>query len=311
MKRYTQLWIGLCMGMISILAAQTPTTPPKTRIFIKEFKILSSNSIFLTGSQLTQIIFDELTKIAEFEVKYLAQGESPKPEDAPDLIVEGECQLEGNLLSLDYVIRNVGAASRVKQSISRTELDPIKIAILKNFTEIFQAVTFISEPPGAEIDIDGIRVGQTPLSLKYVLSGNHLITFNKSGYFGTYLEFLEDSRQDTVRAILTPTTQVENSSPPAPVGGMSAILNYIRYHNLFASNPHMRNLKVKGEIILAIKVNKMGKVTESKIIKSIGHEIIDKIAIEAVESVNWIPWKSNDQPIDGETRVQLKLNFGR
>ncbi|MCI0512681.1 TonB family protein [candidate division KSB1 bacterium] len=311
MKRYAQFWIGLFMGMTSILAAQPPTTPPKTRIFIKEFKIMSSNSIFLTGSQLTQIIFDELTKITEFEVKYLAQGESPKPEDAPDLIVEGECQLEGNLLSLDYVIRNVGTASRVKQSISRTELDPIKIAILKNFTEIFQTVTFISAPPGAEIDIDGIRVGRTPLTLKYLLSGNHLITINKSGYFSSNLEFLEDSRQDTVRATLTPITQVTNSTPPAPIGGMSAILNFIRYHKLFASNPEMRNLKIQGEIILAIKVDKTGKVTESKIIKSIGHEIVDKIAIEAVESVDWIPWKSNDQPTDGETRVQLKLNLGR
>ena len=39
-----------------------------------------------------------------------------------------------------------------------------------------------SDPPGAEVFVDGHRVGQTPMTLELSHKSEHVITFRKAGY---------------------------------------------------------------------------------------------------------------------------------
>jgi hypothetical protein len=64
----------------------------------------------------------------------------------------------------------------------------------------------ISDPPGAQVTVNGIGWGATPLTIRYMPFGKKLIRVTKPGYVGAErgLDFVPDRRVRSVRIQLSP-----------------------------------------------------------------------------------------------------------
>ncbi|MBN1349500.1 TonB family protein [candidate division KSB1 bacterium] len=292
---------GIVLAVASAMA-QNDAVPPKITVAIKELKMIKSTGIILSESEMTKIVFDELEKIRDFDVKYIANGNSSGDSDIADLIIDGEYELDGSLISLNYQINSNRTRMRIKQNVSQVELSEVKNEILKNITDLFSRVTFISTPPLANIEIDGIPRGTTPITFEHMLNGYHLVHVSKEDHFGTYQE-LDVSKSDTVHFMLAKQVKANEASPPTPKGGMPAIIKKVRYPQSF------KEKNIEGEVTVLVIIDEKGKVKETRIAKSIGYPELDEAAVSAIKSVKWNPSKLNDQAIEGSTQVKIKFSI--
>jgi len=96
---------------------------------------------------------------------------------------------------------------------------------------------------------------------------------------------------------------------PEPKKGMSHFYKYIS-NNFNAPNSAYKN-KIQGKIIVAFVVDKEGKITESKIIKSLGTEL-DNEAIRVLTSYeNWKPAYQQGRKVRCSYNIPIQLDFTR
>jgi hypothetical protein len=82
------------------------------------------------------------------------------------------------------------------------------------------AVTVTSEPSGAEVFVDDVRIGTTPLASAYLVDmGTRRVRFTKSGYRDvTRTEEISGGTELTWAASLAPEQEATASPPPSNVG---------------------------------------------------------------------------------------------
>lgn len=83
---------------------------------------------------------------------------------------------------------------------------------------------------------------------------------------------------------------------PAPVGGMQAIYQNIRYPDA------ARRAGIEGRVIIQFIVDENGNVTNPVVVRGIGGGC-DEAAIEAIKSVQWTPGRQRGRAV----RVQFQL----
>lgn len=83
---------------------------------------------------------------------------------------------------------------------------------------------------------------------------------------------------------------------PAPVGGMQAIYQNIRYPDA------ARRAGIEGRVIIQFIVDENGNVTDPVVVRGIGGGC-DEAAIEAIRSVEWTPGRQRGRAV----RVQFQL----
>jgi len=299
--------IPLALMLFLLLAsalAQENLQPPKIKIVIKELKLKKSTGIIISESEMTRIVFSDVENFSYFDVKFSPRVNAKEEEENIDLIIEGEYEVDENLISLKYQIKSPKTKMLIKQQILRMDLEAVKNEILKNLSELFSSVTFTSDPLDANIEIDGVKFGRTPLTVNYLQNGYHLMHVTKEGYFGAFHE-LDISKPDTIHIELQKQTTADEAIPPKPKGGMPAIIKNIKY-------PISReNIGLDGEVVVFVLVDENGNIQKTEIVKSIGREDFDNAAIAAIKSVKWNPSMLKGQPVEGATRVKIKFKSSK
>lgn len=293
----------LLFFVIGILA-QENNQIPKIKIFIKELKMTKTTGILISENEMTKIVFDEIEKVPDFEVRIVPRTTTLEELMNADLVIEGDYALDESLISLKYEIRSMKTNMRFKQSAMGVDLSVAKSEIFTNFSDLFNRVTFISEPPLADVEIDGNTVGKTPMTIKYLLEGDHLISFVKDGYFTTNVEYLDFEKKDTIRVEMTRQTFISEVVLPQPKGGIAQIIRKIQNHKKIINNSAFES-GLEGEVIATVDVDQNANVTKVEIFKSFGNSQIDEATIDAIKSVEWIPSKSNGKSISGSTRIKI------
>lgn len=79
--------------------------------------------------------------------------------------------------------------------------------------------------------------------------------------------------------------------PPSPVGGMAAIQRHVVYPEI------ARKASVEGLVILHLQIDEKGEIRRVRVMKSLGLDVMDKAAIDAVKAVKWNPAMQRDMPI--------------
>lgn len=72
-------------------------------------------------------------------------------------------------------------------------------------------------------------------------------------------------------------------TPPAPVGGLAAIQRHVRYPE------SAKRLFRQGTVIVNVLVGVEGEILATKVLRSTDFGPLDKAAVEAIESVEWLP----------------------
>ena len=83
------------------------------------------------------------------------------------------------------------------------------------------------------------------------------------------------------------------------MGGYQALKQHLIYPDI------ARRAGVQGIVVIAVYFSKMGKVVETKIIKSLGTNGCDEAAIDAIHSVKWHPAYLQEEPV----AVWMNINF--
>lgn len=88
-------------------------------------------------------------------------------------------------------------------------------------------------------------------------------------------------------------------------GGQVALVKYLS-KNIKYPVESKKN-KVKGKVVVSFVIDKIGKVTNAKIVKSLNEEC-DKEALRVISSMpDWIPGEKNGQKVD--VLFSLPINF--
>ncbi len=79
--------------------------------------------------------------------------------------------------------------------------------------------------------------------------------------------------------------------PPEPIGGLQAIMENLEYPEI------ARVSGIEGITILYLLIDEKGDLQNIKIAKSMGFDVCDQAAIEAVKKVRWKPAMQRDMPV--------------
>lgn len=297
-------FIPVLLGLLLVFQpvfSQTTTNLVKPNLAIEELKLIKSSGILISEAELTRIVFEEIANSKNFTTKFLPASYSPEDVADSDIIIEGAYELEGNLLTLNYVINLVKTKSRTKLKVNRMDLADIKKEVFDNLSEIFIKLSITSEPEGCDLSMDGVAYGKTPITIDNVITGTHLLHLTHENYFGLYQE-IDISKEQNLHYVLVAQAATTGSNPE-PEGGIDAITRRIDYPE------YLKRQKIEGEIAVLVQVNKEGKVVDTTIKTSLGNEDLDQAVIKAIKSAKWKPASMNDTPADGAT--QIRIRFGK
>lgn len=296
----TPVLLGLLLFFQPVFS-QEASAPAKPILAIEQLNLIKSTGILISEAEMTKIVFEEIANSKNFVTKFLSADYSQDDVASADIFIEGEYELEGNLLTLNYVINLVKTKSRTKLKVSRMDLADIKKEVMVNLSEIFVKITVETDPPGCNFEMDGVLYGKTPITLDNIMMGTHLIHLTHENYFGLYQE-VDISEDQTLTYSLDSQTSTIGSNPE-PEGGISAITRRIQYPD------YLKHRNLEGEVTVLVQVSKDGKVTEATIKTSQGNKDLDMAVVKAIKSVKWKPAKMNDKEVDGAN--QIRIRFGK
>jgi TonB family protein len=105
------------------------------------------------------------------------------------------------------------------------------------------------------------------------------------------------SNKDEIYYAMTDSTDCkEDANKPEFVGGNAKLFSYIADSIQY---PFVaKQLKTQGKVIVRFKVDKTGKVTDSKVVKTLDY-FLDKEALRVINTLpNWIPGTQCDKKVD-------------
>jgi len=269
---------------------------------IEQLKKIKSEGILISPTEMTQIMFEELENSRDFEIIYLQTNYDKKVIENADVLIQGEYLIESNLITVDFELIMLKTKSRLKHKVNRMELSEIKAEVLKNISGIFVELTIKSSPNFCDVEIDGINLGRTPLTIEKLLSGTHLIHLTHEGYFGLYQE-VDINKSITLNYTLEPQ-RANNATNPAPIGGIESITKNIKYPEKYQKEG------LEGDIIVLVVVNEKGDVKDTVVKKSQGDMAVDLAVIEAIKSAKWKSAKLDNKSVEGSTQLVIRFTKG-
>lgn len=88
-------------------------------------------------------------------------------------------------------------------------------------------------------------------------------------------------------------------------GGQVALVKYLSKNIKYPSQS--KKDKIKGKVVVSFIINKLGKVTQAKIVKSLNDEC-DKEALRVISNMpDWIPGEKEGKKVD--VLFSLPINF--
>ena len=84
---------------------------------------------------------------------------------------------------------------------------------------------------------------------------------------------------------------VAYDEPPAPIGGIAAILEHLVYPKIGVQ------AGIQGTVVLWVQIGENGETRQVKVAQSMELECFNEAAMKAVRSVKWKPAKQRDTPV--------------
>ncbi|MDZ7261928.1 MAG: TonB family protein, partial [candidate division KSB1 bacterium] len=244
------------------------------------------------------------SRLNQFEVELVPREGSEQNEGTSDVVISGSYKIEGNFISLDYVINLKKTRMKLMHKIDNAELPEIKKAVQRDLSAVIIDFQIHSDPPGASVVVDGKNLGETPITVKEELIGTHSVELRKEGYYGL-LQDVEVTRPETLRFSLQPEIlkSFMVDEPAQPVGGMAELQRRVVYPE-FA-----KKFGVEGTVVINVTVDADGSVVDTEVLKSLGNNGTTEAAIKAIKEVKWIPGKINNQPVKSTTNVLIRFKL--
>jgi TonB family protein len=164
-----------------------------------------------------------------------------------------------------------------------------------------------SDPPDAQVRVDGEEVGTTPIESLTLTPGRHEVRLERHGYLAT---------SQTVEVSLRLARRPETGAGPAPYHEVrrgdliplaSADEQPTRLKGDAPSYPdEARRHGFQGTVTVDVLVDENGHVQDPHIRESAG-EVLDNAVLETVRGWLYLPARKNG--VDVKVRIQVKTTF--
>ena len=177
-----------------------------------------------------------------------------------------------------------------------------KVDIRQNLIIRKSKLNIATTPSGADVYLDGVKAGKTPMSGYEVPYGKHKIRVSKSGYDDIEETFTFGKAGVDIKKVMPKSVEnivveekaeedvvfhVSEENPEFP-GGTAALMKYlvdnIKYPRI------SREKGSQGRVFLRFIVDKDGSVTNVEVLKSSGDVYLDREAVRVAKSMpKWKP----------------------
>lgn len=265
-------------------------------IFVKPLKCLKQPKIILSEKDMSEIFFQELNDMADFEIKVLSEAETPALSPLSSFLINGDYQAEDDNFTINYQIVSAGNKNRRQNSIVGLGLSAAQKEVKSQISGMFVSVNFHSTPQTATFKIDDFSPGETPQSLPRLLVGKYKVSLEKAGFFGL-IQDIDVTRNQTFTFKMKTRSRSLTYQAPQPAGGIDAIIKALKF----------RKQPPKGQIVVLVEIDKTGKVTGTAVEKSLGQAAADRIVINSIHAVKWKPAKLGKKTAKGSTKIVLNF----
>ena len=290
----------------NLAIAQNSTTFKKNKILIPYLQQISSTGIFVTEAEMTKLIFEDLNSLNQFEVKFVPRDNSGENGYNPEVEISGSYRVNGNLISLDYIINLKKTGMKLMHRIDNTELPEIKKNVLRDFSDILVDFQIEADPPDVSVKMDGRDIGKAPLLVTSELIGSHTFEIRKEDFYGI-IQDIEITRPETLKFSLQPQIieSFMTDEPAQPEGGLSEIQRKATYPKI------SQKLHIEGDVIIKVTIDVDGSVVKTEVLKSIGDYGTTEAAINAIKEVKWKPGIKNNKPVKSNTTVVVRFKMSK
>ena len=149
-----------------------------------EYEVKLMKDMYETGT-FTVVVKDSQTQEIELPIKPTFSQVTVTTDSESDIFIDGEKKgkgkWQGRLLEGTHILE----ARKISHRTTLVKLDVIvgknESVVINNPVPIYGALDIQSEPDEAEVYLDGVKIGETPLKKNDVLVGNRTIRFEKKG----------------------------------------------------------------------------------------------------------------------------------
>ncbi len=149
-----------------------------------EYEVKLMKDMYETGT-FTVVVKDSQTQEIALPIKPTFSQVTVTTDSESDIFIDGEKKgkgkWQGRLLEGTHILE----ARKISHRTTAVKLDviagKIESVVIKNPVPIYGALDIQSEPDEAEVYLDGVKIGETPLKKNDVLVGNRTIRFEKKG----------------------------------------------------------------------------------------------------------------------------------
>ena len=149
-----------------------------------EYEVKLMKDMYETGT-FTVVVKDTQTQEIELPIKPTFSQVTVTTDSESDIFIDGEKKgkgkWQGRLLEGTHILE----ARKISHRTTLVKLDVIvgknESVVINNPVPIYGALDIQSEPDEAEVYLDGVNIGETPLKKNDVLVGNRTIRFEKKG----------------------------------------------------------------------------------------------------------------------------------
>ena len=149
-----------------------------------EYEVKLMKDMYETGT-FTVVVKDTQTQEIELPIKPTFSQVTVTTDSESDIFIDGEKKgkgkWQGRLLEGTHILE----ARKISHRTTVVKLDVIvgknESVVINNPVPIYGALDIQSEPDEAEVYLDGVKIGETPLKKNDVLVGNRTIRFEKKG----------------------------------------------------------------------------------------------------------------------------------
>ena len=149
-----------------------------------EYEVKLMKDMYETGT-FTVVVKDSQTQEIELPIKPMFSQVTVTTDSESDIFIDGEKKgkgkWQGRLLEGTHILE----ARKISHRTTAVKLDVIvgknESVVINNPVPIYGALDIKSEPDEAEVYLDGVKIGETPLKKNDVLVGNRTIRFEKKG----------------------------------------------------------------------------------------------------------------------------------
>ena len=149
-----------------------------------EYEVKLMKDMYETGT-FTVVVKDSQTQEIELPIKPMFSQVTVTTDSESDIFIDGEKKGKGKWQGRLAEGTHILEARKISHRTTAVKLDVIvgknESVVINNPVPIYGALDIKSEPDEAEVYLDGVKIGETPLKKNDVLVGNRTIRFEKKG----------------------------------------------------------------------------------------------------------------------------------